>query len=94
VAELDKIGVRMDLLDKQDITLDVYLRDHASAQIDALVARVRTMQAEALAVETSTSGGPNSRSGGGTVTNNFNQNLSRSDVVNITTEQGRLFNRN
>lgn len=91
VAELDKIGVRMDLLDKQDITLDVYLRDHASAQIEALVARVRDMQAAALDVQSSVTSG----SGGSTViTNNYNGQMSRSDVVNISTEQARLTNRN
>lgn len=91
VAELDKIGVRMDLLDKQDITLDVYLRDHASAQIEALVARVRDMQAAGLDVQSSVTSG----SGGSTViTNNYNGQMSRSDVVNISTEQARLTNRN
>lgn len=91
VAELDKIGVRMDLLDKQDITLDVYLRDHASAQIEALVARVRAMQAAALEVQSSVTSG----SGGSTViTNNYNGQMSRSDVMNISTEQMRLTNRN
>jgi hypothetical protein len=93
VAALDQIGVHMDLLDKQDITLDIYLADHASAQIEAIISRVRAMQAEGLAVQTSI-GGTDTRTFVTPVTNNFNQNLSRSDVVNITTEQGRLLNRN
>jgi hypothetical protein len=93
VAALDQIGVRMDLLDKQDITLDIYLADHASAQIEAIISRVRAMQAEGLALQTSI-GGTETRTFVTPVTNNFTQNLSRSDVVNITTEQGRLLNRN
>jgi hypothetical protein len=85
VAELDKIGIRMDLLDKQDINLDVYLRDHASSQIDAIVARVRTMRSmQELGLDISTTSGAAI-----TKTININQSLSRSDVTNVITEANR-----
>jgi hypothetical protein len=90
VSALDQIGVRMDLLDKQDITLDIYLADHASAQIEAIIARVRTMQSMqelGLSVSTSQAVGSSGSSFGNTF--NFNQNVSRSDVSNIVSEAGR-----
>lgn len=88
VDELNKIGVRMDLLDKQDITLDVYLRDHASAQINAIIARVQSMQAYGLGVESSVSGG-GSASSSSTTTINISEKVSRSDVSNIVSEASR-----
>lgn len=88
VAELDKIGVRMDLLDKQDINLDVYLRDHASAQINDIIRRVRSMQDYGLGVESSVSGG-GSASSSSTTTINISEKVSRSDVNNIVNEASR-----
>lgn len=100
VAELNKIGVRMDLLDKQDITLDIYLRDHVTAQINALMAKIQTLQATASGLSYDMGGGMSGPGWGPPITttriisNNYNQALSRSDVVNISTEQERLGNRN
>ncbi len=88
VAELNKIGVRMDLLDKQDINLDVYLRDHASSQINAIIAKVQSMQAYGLGVESSVSGS-GSASSSSTTTINISEKVSRSDVSNIVTEYSR-----
>lgn len=100
VAELNKIGVRMDLLDKQDITLDIYLRDHATAQINAILARVQDLQAAASGLDSGMGGGMSGPGWGPPITtttrivnNSFNQSLSRSDVVNISTEQERLTDR-
>lgn len=100
VAALDQIGLRMDILDKQDITLDVYLADHATAQINAIMARVQALQAAASGLGDGMGGisgpgwGPPITTTTRIVNNNFNQSLSRSDVVNISTEQGRQENRN
>ena len=86
VAELDKIGVRLTELDKQDVSIDVYVRDHASAQINAIIARAQQLQAMGL-------GASGSTSGGNTTNINVSQAVSRSDISNIAAETSRQADR-
>lgn len=96
VSDLQEIGFAATMLDANDVSIDVQLNDAATIGIENLISRVEALKASLtnvsgglVDVEVNGAGGGVPVDGGSVSNVYISQQLSRSDVDNITVEQNR-----